>query len=149
MSLVMRMVMLGRGTVGGNSARAVAVAGISRASAISAGGGHTCALLATGTVRCWGDNRAGQLGSKTAGGSKLSLESPRGNIEIELGWAPSPTPVTVGEISTATVLAAGLDHTCVLLADGAVRCWGGNVFGQLGRRSRPFLSLVPVPIEGL
>ncbi len=92
----------------------VRVSGISTATAISAGGDHTCALLADHTVRCWGDNFDGQLGD----GTTLDRH----------------TPVTVSGISTAVGIAAsdGWGHTCALLAEGTVRCWGNNTIGQLG-----------------
>ncbi len=84
---------------------------------VSAGGLHTCALLADGTVWCWGDGSAGQLGQDE------SLDS--------------PTPVAVqGLPGVATQIDAGGYHTCALLADGGVACWGENRFGQLGDGTR-------------
>ena len=100
----------------------VQVQGIARASAIAGGRHHTCAIVdegadcgsvKCGTVKCWGSNLAGQLGfSETS--------------------ARSGTPVTALGISTATALVAGEVHTCALLSDTTVKCWGFNSFGQLG-----------------
>jgi alpha-tubulin suppressor-like RCC1 family protein len=91
----------------------VAVAGISDAISVAAGGAHTCALLANGTVRCWGGGSAGQLGNGAVGNS--------------------PTPVIVAGLSGAREIAAGIYHTCAALgAGGAVACWGDNADGQLG-----------------
>lgn len=81
----------------------------------SAGGSfHTCALLETGAVRCWGANFAGQLGY----GNKLDIgddETPSSAGDVPLG-------------GRAVQLAAGRDHTCALLDTGDVKCWGGAMF---------------------
>ena len=96
----------------------VSVVGISTAIAITAGGYHACALLADGSVQCWGYNNYGQLGNSA------------------LTASASNTPVSVGEINAPVRLAAGLFHTCALLSDGALRCWGLNDAGQLGNRQK-------------
>jgi alpha-tubulin suppressor-like RCC1 family protein len=107
----------GMGQLGNNSTVAiqsasVLVSGLSGAVAISAGGGHSCALIADGTVRCWGLNAAGQLGDNTT--------------------SNRPTPVAVVGLSGVVAISAGGQHTCAVLAGGTVRCWGFNPFGQLG-----------------
>jgi alpha-tubulin suppressor-like RCC1 family protein len=80
---------------------------------LAAGGAHTCALMSTTGVRCWGGNVSGQLG--TGGG------------------ADRPRPPAGDVVSGAAAVATGASHTCVLSsADGGVRCWGGNASGQLG-----------------
>src|SRR5439155_543720 len=89
--------------------------------ALAAGYSHTCARLADGTARCWGDNHDGQLGNPTNSGTLI----------------PNPAPLAViitntVPLSNAVALAAGSDHTCALLADGTARCWGYNFKGQLG-----------------
>src|SRR5438034_7035527 len=92
------------------------VAGVT-ATAVTAAGFHTCALPGDGTVRCWGQNDLGQLGNGTV--------SPTADT-------PNPTPVTVSGITTAVAISAGGWHTCALLQDGTVRCWGDNTWGELG-----------------
>ena len=89
-----------------------------KAIAITAGKYHTCALLTTGDVRCWGGGASGQLGY----GNRNRI----GDDE---------TPATAGNIplgAKATAIAAGGDHTCALLSTGDVRCWGAGAYGQLG-----------------
>ena len=79
---------------------------------------HTCALLDTGTVRCWGQNRFGRLGYGHTN-----------NI------GDDETPADAGDVNvggTVTQIAAGYSHTCALLDTGTVRCWGSNSDGQLG-----------------
>jgi cysteine-rich repeat protein len=90
--------------------------------AIAAGDDHTCALLKDGRVICWGENGDGQLG--------LGDMLPRGNKTGETGDALAS--VSLGTNLTATAIAAGFEHTCALLNDGSVKCWGDNGFGQLG-----------------
>jgi cysteine-rich repeat protein len=85
---------------------------------IAAGNRHTCALLDTGAVRCWGDGSYGQLGY----GNQVSI----GDDEL---------PATAGDVNvggSAIQIAAGGRHTCALLDTGAVRCWGDGDRGQLG-----------------
>jgi cysteine-rich repeat protein len=89
---------------------------------LSAGDVHTCALLEDGSVKCWGYNELGQLGQ----GHRNNL----GDEPGELG--DSLPPVDLGGVP-ATEIAAGYAHTCALLADGNIKCWGGNFFGELGQ----------------
>ena len=79
---------------------------------IAVGGGHTCALLDTGGVKCWGSNGSGQLGN----GGVLNKN----------------TPTFSNLTSGVTQIAAGEGHTCALLSTGAVQCWGWNNYGQVG-----------------
>lgn len=81
-------------------------------STVSAGTSHTC-VPAIGGARCWGANHFGQLGDGTT---------------VDR-W----TPVDVhGVPHTATSVAVGGAHSCVVAAEGRVYCWGHNGFGQLG-----------------
>jgi len=86
--------------------------------AIAAGGAHTCALLDTGGVKCWGWNRRGQIGD----GQDCSTSQCRRLV---------PTDVT-GLSSGVVAIAAGVYHNCALLSTGSVKCWGQNDAGQLG-----------------
>ncbi|MDA3033791.1 MAG: hypothetical protein O3A28_02035, partial [Actinomycetota bacterium] len=86
---------------------------LSAQASITAGRNHTCALLATGAVKCWGHNASGQLGDGTTT-DRLT-----------------PTAAT-GLASGVTAITTGRNHTCALLATGAVACWGYNPDGRLG-----------------
>src|SRR6266540_3054391 len=124
-----------------NSATPVTVSGITTATVVSSGYFHTCAVLQDGTVRCWGDNTYGQLGD----GTTIIPPAVRGGPST----AHSATPVTVSGISTAvTVSAADGFHTCAVLQDGTVRCWGDNSTGQLGNGSTTNSS-TPVTVSGI
>ncbi len=92
------------------------------AAVITAGGFHSCAVLENGTVRCWGDNDAGQLG--------YGDTDDRGDNAGEMG--DNLAPIDLGAGRTATAIAAGSSHSCAVLDNGAVKCWGDNDVGQLG-----------------
>ncbi len=88
--------------------------------AISAGGAHTCAILDTGQVRCWGEGGFGRLGY--GGTDTIGDNETPGSVG----------PVDLGAGRTAVAISAGSAHTCAILDTGPVRCWGYGGFGQLG-----------------
>lgn len=94
---------------------------------------YTCAVLVDCTLKCWGDNRYGQLGT----GDKIDRATPT-------------TIHTVG--GKVQQIALGGYHSCVVLVDGILRCWGHNNFGQLGtgdtlNRSTPTTIAVGGPVK--
>ncbi len=89
---------------------------------ISAGRDHSCGLLVNGTVRCWGSNDVGQLGQGDT--------DDRGGGAGELGGGVPP--VLLGTGRTAVAIAAGATHTCALLDNSTVKCWGSSEFGEVG-----------------
>ena len=93
------------------------------ATAIAAGGNHTCAILDTAAVKCWGENGSGQLGQGNT--------SDRGDGPGEMG--DNLAPIDLGAGRTATAIAAGAGHTCAILDDGEIKCWGQNGSGQLAQ----------------
>lgn len=109
----------------GNNLPAVDLGTGRTAKQISAGGGATCAILDNGSAKCWGANNWGQLGL----GDTTTRATP--------GWPLSPggdslPVVSLGAGRTAKEIANGAGHTCAILDNGSVKCWGLNVFGQLG-----------------
>jgi len=91
--------------------------------AISAGDNHTCAILDTGDVKCWGGNANGRLG--------LGDTTPfRGANPNTMGV--NLPAVSLGTSRTATAISAGGNHTCAVLDDDTVKCWGYAGFGGLG-----------------
>lgn len=96
--------------------------------AISSGGFHTCAILSSASLKCWGLNEYGELGNGTTG-----LE---------------PRPVDVTGIGPVAQVSAGAIHTCAVTAAGAAMCWGANHWGQLGNDSIEDAH-APVQVDGL
>jgi alpha-tubulin suppressor-like RCC1 family protein len=87
------------------------VRGLSRVAQVAQSNNGACARLEDGTVRCWGSNLAGELGT--------SEHSP-------------PGPVAVAGLDRVASIAMGQDHACALRTDRTVWCWGGNQWGALG-----------------
>lgn len=97
---------------------------------ISTGGYHSCALLAAGSLKCFGVNDSGQLGTTTNNGNGTA----------------NPTPTTAPLGTVATQLSVGVLHTCVLITDGSARCFGRNNYGQLGIAANSgTLAANPIP----
>ena len=84
---------------------------------VGVGAEHSCALLAGGTMRCWGNGAYGRLGY----GNTTTLLKPSGE--------------DVFGVTDVKQIAVGAFHTCALRTDGGVQCWGNNDFGQLGIES--------------
>ncbi len=99
-------------------------------SRLAAGESHTCFVVADGSVRCWGDNASGQLGSGPFGQDS--------NVPVAISTATG--------LTNAVSVTAGAAHNCALRADGVVFCWGRNSRGQLGNNSGN-ASNVPVQVS--
>jgi alpha-tubulin suppressor-like RCC1 family protein len=94
---------------------------------VSVGRDFACALFDTGEVRCWGDNRFGQLGDDYLFELRTSAET------------------SVIGVSRAVQLSAGHRHVCAVTRAGEVYCWGNNEKGQLGQFNRAGDLPVPSP----
>lgn len=100
--------------------RPVVVDGLSEGViATATGASHTCALTATKQIKCWGDNRSGQLGD-------APQKKPR----------PTPGRAVSGLPADLVAVTAGPNHSCALTGQGGVNCWGINSTGQLGDGTR-------------
>jgi alpha-tubulin suppressor-like RCC1 family protein len=109
--------------------------------AVTAGGAHICAILDDHTLRCWGASWKGQLG--------LGRTEPFGD---NVGEATLVGRVDLPAGRTPIAVSAGDLHTCVVLDDGELRCFGDNAHGELGQGNTttigddPGESTVPVDV---
>jgi alpha-tubulin suppressor-like RCC1 family protein len=92
------------------------------AKAISVGAAHTCVIRDLNDVVCWGVGATGRLGT--------GAEDDIGDGAGEMGAALTAVPL--GAARTAVALSAGRLHTCVVLDNNTVKCWGGGTSGRLG-----------------
>ncbi|MEH3053948.1 MAG: hypothetical protein PGN13_08070 [Patulibacter minatonensis] len=103
------------------------------ATAVSAGGGHTCALMATGDVRCWGLGTSGQLGTGTNNASLLDAAGEQAStVPIKPIGTTAANAAKTPNLK-AVAISAGDSHTCAIVEGGDVRCWGAGDQGQLGQ----------------
>ena len=120
---------LGDGTYLGWSSSPVTVFGISNASSVSAGSSFTCAVLQTQTLECWGWNRNMQLGGGTIAETTRS-------------------PISVPAVENVVSVSTGSGHSCSVLQDGSVLCWGSNSSSQLGNEqstNEPVTAIITRP----
>jgi len=122
---------LGYGAVGNMSSTPQTVPGITNALEVRGGLAHTCALRAGGTVSCWGAGNTGQRGDGIVANSPCQL-----------------IPQTVVGISGAKHLTSNGAHSCVVMGNGQIECWGDNTFGQLGNGTKT-TSALPVVVSGI
>jgi alpha-tubulin suppressor-like RCC1 family protein len=104
----------------GDRLRAVVVKDIVNVVSLTAGRWHTCASFGDATMRCWGNNDAGQVGDGT--------------------YEPRRTAVQVAGMSGSTSAAAGQSGSCTVDHLGAIWCWGSS-----GTRVGLGLDSVAVP----
>ncbi|MEC7273374.1 MAG: hypothetical protein VXV85_06985, partial [Candidatus Thermoplasmatota archaeon] len=101
--------------------------------AVSGGNHHTCVVLDNGSMKCWGRSWFGALGNGATSGDVTT--PPSATVDLGLG-------------RTAVAVSAGGAHTCAILDDGSVKCWGSNNNGQLGLGNTAMQTTPPTnPID--
>ncbi len=141
--------------------------------AVAAGGAHTLALKADGTVWAWGNNIRGQLGIVT---TEICASVPCSPTPLEVSGLTDVASVFAGEndsialktdgtvwelrnsniapveelndVTDIAAIAVGNSYTVILKTDGTVWAWGANWFGQLGDGTTTY-SPVPIQVSGL
>jgi alpha-tubulin suppressor-like RCC1 family protein len=135
---------LGNGTSGttNSSSSPVQVSSLGNVKDLSASGDHTCALRADGTVSCWGDNSDGAIGNGVWASGVLDprtlSSSPECAAGSSAGCSMQTTPAAVTSLNGARSISAGGFHTCAVLDEGTVSCWGSDQHGQLGDATTNF-----------
>ena len=105
-------------------------AGGARAVTVVAGVEHTCAITGDGRLKCWGSNQYGQLGVSLMSVGEYT------NTPVFVEWQTS---------EAVTSIALGSIHTCAVLADASLWCWGHNARGQLGAGSGSSSGYTSIP----
>jgi alpha-tubulin suppressor-like RCC1 family protein len=109
---------------------AVSTLATGAASLATGQGLHTCAILKSGAVNCWGANGNGQTGKGSASPNQT-------------------TPVLVDQLGAGvTAVTAGASHTCALVQGPKVQCWGHNDVGQMGDGTTGASQLTPTYVLG-
>ncbi|MFL2984249.1 MAG: putative Ig domain-containing protein [Candidatus Poseidoniaceae archaeon] len=98
--------------------------------AVSVGNQHTCALLDTGSLMCWGRDDSGQLGEGAGGSDQVS-----------------PVYVNLPTGRTAVSIVAAFQHSCAILDNRSLMCWGKDVNSQLGNGAGTSNQLSPVYVD--
>ncbi len=89
---------------------------------LAVGGAHVWTLPGDGTVRCWGLNYYGELGD----GTRTDPSAPAGDVFPTRTVTVVAGPGSTSALAGVSAITAGYAHTCALLTDGTVKCWGAN-----------------------
>jgi alpha-tubulin suppressor-like RCC1 family protein len=120
---------IGNGTTANQFEPALA-AGTVNAVSIRNGNEHVCTLVGDGRMQCWGTNFTGQIGTGVFGNFYA-------------------TPQFVQNMTSAARSIAGGYHTCAVMPDSTVQCWGRNQDGQLGNGDATTDTALPAPVQSL
>jgi hypothetical protein len=107
---------------------------IGLAADVAVGAGHACAALQDGQAFCWGRLTAGELGTGEVGSIPYL---PRAPVHV----------VSLGNDVVAVGSGYEASHTCAILKDGSLQCWGSNAHGQIGNSDAPAGVPAPVPVK--
>ena len=109
------------------------------AKSVSCGNAHSCAVLSDDTIKCWGENKYGQLGqdhdNDIGDGEDVAR---RRLLQTEMGDnLPAVDLGTDGNDKnlTAKSVSCGYKHTCAVLSDDTLKCWGSDYEGILGEKT--------------
>ncbi len=104
---------------------------------IVAGEYHTCAILVSGQAVCWGEGDKGRLGNGDTSPKNLPVVvREKGGAEPGLNLTENVRDISIGDF-----------HTCAVLVNGQVRCWGQGANGQLGNGSTSIINSLPVAVR--
>ena len=100
------------------------------AKTLGVGDFSACALLNDSAVKCWGSNFGGELGY---GDDRQRGGDPTDPDVLPMGDALPPIDIGLSNIQTISMTAAvAYQSGCAIAANGSMKCWGGNNYGQLG-----------------
>ena len=91
---------------------------LSNVKSIALGDDAGCAVMEDKTVKCWGDNYLGRLGFD----HRNKDAAPSCSGWWSCGYIDSPT--TVPNLSNVESVSIGYRHTCALMEDKTLKCWG-------------------------
>lgn len=117
-------------------------------------GDHSCAINTAFTAYCWGRNQRGQLGSAVTLAGAMRCWGRNREGQLGNGTAvDSAAVVDVAGLSGGVrAIAAGYFHSCAVVSDGRVKCWGSNEYGELGNGGATgggARSALPVDVVGI
>ncbi len=98
------------------------------AKAVAVGDKHTCVIDDDDATKCWGKNDKGQVAPQDSSISNQYIGDDENEMEDNL----EPIDFGAGLYATQLSMSGYSEHFCVLLNNGEIKCWGNNLFGQLG-----------------